>query len=281
MGPVPDSHRFLIRPSVRVHGLASLALRLAAERVADDWRAPTGSAPSPPARRWVRTMPGRVTGRRAGRPQGARRHADAEPDIAAPGDAADRRPPPVTVVAAIGENPPGNVVRKGEVPHWTLLSSGGGDGMRTAETALRRYGPRRRIGEYLRALRTGIRDRRPDAAGDLRGCLAFDAMTAVRDLQLPARESPDSPAERPVSPESGGAVAIHAAYGRVIGQRAPPEPDRTVARHLTPVAGLAGFRPTKRRPLPGTRKPWQGLRIPNVAETHARAIRARTERRRE
>ncbi len=124
---------------------------------------------------------------------------------------------------------------------------------------------------------------RPDAASDLRGCLAFDAITAVRvrDLQLPARESPDSPAERHVSPESGGAVVIHAAYGRVIGQRAPPEPDRTVARHLTPVAGLAGFRPTKRQPLPGTRKPWQGLRILNVAETHARAIRARTERRRE
>ncbi len=208
----------------------------------------------------------------------------AGPDIAAPGDAADRRPPPVTVVSAIGENPPGNVVRKGEAPHWTPLSSGGGDGMRTAETALRRYGPRRRIGERFRALRTGtgIRDRRPDAAGDLRGCLAFDAMNAfrVRDLQLPARESPDSPAEPHVSPESGGAVVIHAAYGRVIGQRAPPEPDMTVARHLTPVAGLAGFRPTKRRPLPGTRKPWQGLRILNVAETHARAIRARTERRR-
>ncbi len=161
----------------------------------------------------------------------------------------------MTVVSAIGENPPGNAVRKGEAPHWTLLSSGGGDGMRTAETALRRYGPRRRIGERFRALRTGtgIRDRRPDAAGDLRGCLAFDAMTAVRvrDLQLPARESPDSPAERHVSPESGGAVVIHAAYGRVIGQRAPPEPDMTVARHLTPVAGLAGFRPTKRQPMPG------------------------------
>ncbi len=47
MGPVPDSHRFLIRPSVRVHGLASLALRLAAERVADDWRALYGVRPVP------------------------------------------------------------------------------------------------------------------------------------------------------------------------------------------------------------------------------------------
>ncbi len=47
MGPVPDSHRFLIRPSVRVHGLASPALRLAAERVADDRRALYGVRPVP------------------------------------------------------------------------------------------------------------------------------------------------------------------------------------------------------------------------------------------
>ncbi len=45
MGPVPDSHRFLIRPSVRGHGPASLALRLAAERVADGWRALYGVRP--------------------------------------------------------------------------------------------------------------------------------------------------------------------------------------------------------------------------------------------
>ncbi len=76
----------------------------------------------------------------------------------------------------------GRRILKGEAPHRMLLSSEGGDGMRTAETALRRYGLRWRIGECFRALRTGtgIRDRRPDAAGDLRGCLAFDAMTAFR-----------------------------------------------------------------------------------------------------
>ncbi len=67
MGPVPDSHRFLIRPSVRVH--APPPWRCGWRRSA--WRTTggpsTGSAPSPPARPWVRTMPGRVTGRRAGR----------------------------------------------------------------------------------------------------------------------------------------------------------------------------------------------------------------------
>ncbi len=209
----------------------------------------------------------------------------AELDIAAPRDAGDRRPLPVTVVSAIEENPPKRVAKGGEALHWMLLSNEGGDGMRTAETALRRYELRWRIEEYFRALKTGtrIKDRRLDAADDLRRCLAFDAITAFRvwDLQLLARESPDSPADRHVSPESGGAVVIHAAYERVIGQRAPPEPDMSVARYVTLVAGLAGFRPTKRQPLPGTQKLWQGLRILNVAETHARAIRARTERRRE
>jgi len=44
MGLVPRP-AFPIRPSVRVHGLASLALRLAAERVADDWKALYGVRP--------------------------------------------------------------------------------------------------------------------------------------------------------------------------------------------------------------------------------------------
>ncbi len=52
--------------------------------------------------------------------------------------------------------------------------------------------------------------------------------------------------------ESGGAVVTQAACGRVTEPGAPPEP--------------------------GTRKPWRGPRILNVAETHARAMRARTGR---
>ncbi len=72
-------------------------------------------------------------------------------------------------------------------------SNGGGDGMRTAETALRRYGPRRRMECLFRALGTGtgMKDRGPASAGDLRGCPAFDAVTAlrVRDPRLPARRA--------------------------------------------------------------------------------------------
>ena len=41
--------------------------------------------------------------------------------------------------------------------------------------------------------------------------------------------------------------------------RAPP--DMTIARFVTLTGGLAGFHPSKRQPLPGTEKLWQGIRI--------------------
>lgn len=67
-----------------------------------------------------------------------------------------------------------------EPPGWLLLTTEGGPG---AENALRIagwYGKRWLTGEWFSALKTGtrIRDRRPDAADDLRRCLAFDAVTA-------------------------------------------------------------------------------------------------------
>ncbi len=70
-------------------------------------------------------------------------------------------------------------------------------------------------------------------------------------------------------------MVTHAACGRAIEPGAPPEPDMTVARHVTLVACPAGFGPGRRQPMPGTRKPWRGPRILNVAGTHARAMRAR------
>ncbi len=71
------------------------------------------------------------------------------------------------------------------------VSNGGGDGMRTAETALRRRGPRRRMECLFRAPGTGMKGRGPAAAGDPRGCPAFDPVTAlrVRDPRLPARRA--------------------------------------------------------------------------------------------
>ncbi len=123
--------------------------------------------------------------------------------------------------------------------------------------------------------------RRPDAADDLRGCPTFDAVTAlrVRDLQLPARGEPRQPRGAPCRRrERWGRGHPRRLRARNRASRAPPEPDMATGRYVTPVACPAGFRPTKRQPPPGTRKLRQGPCILNVAETHARAIRARTER---
>ncbi len=46
LGKVVNNHRFLILPGVRVHGLASCALDLAARRVAADWEAAYGVRPA-------------------------------------------------------------------------------------------------------------------------------------------------------------------------------------------------------------------------------------------
>ncbi len=50
IGRVICGHRFLLLPGVRVYGLASRVLRMAAERIADDWEA-----------RYARRAPGRPT----------------------------------------------------------------------------------------------------------------------------------------------------------------------------------------------------------------------------
>ena len=50
-------------------------------------------------------------------------------------------------------------------------------------------------------------------------------------------------------------------------------PDMTVARFVTLTAGLAGFHPSKRQPLPGTRKLWEGIRFLSGAVIAIQAMR--------
>jgi len=49
----------------------------------------------------------------------------------------------------------------------------------------------------------------------------------------------------------------------------------TVARLVTLTGGLAGFHPSRRQPLPGTQKPWEGVRFLSGAVTAIRAMRDR------
>ena len=174
--------------------------------------------------------------------------------LLAPKQAADPTPTPMLAVSATEREPP-----KGKQPlHWLLLTNQGEPTDEHAQRVVHWYRTRWAIESCIEALKTGtrVKDRQLDDAEDLRKCLAFDAITAchVHDLNFMARTAPDTPASQVV-----GKDAIDCLYNdrhllRIDRSRAPPgnAPDiRTFVIHL---AGIAGFDPTKRQPLPGTRK---------------------------
>ncbi len=196
----------------------------------------------------------------------------AEVDLLPPKDRAGDAPARMVAVSAREENPPRRPAtakgRKRCAPlHWMLLVNGGEAGPDTAREVLRWYELRWRIERFFHALKQGTRieDRRLDHADDLRKCLAFDAITAFRvwDLSLLARERPDDPATMHVTlPDVSALLAL----ARHHGFRAPRgPPDLTIAGFAVLTAGLAGFHPSKRQPLPGTQKLWEGVKLLSYA----------------
>ena len=121
------------------------------------------------------------------------------------------------------------------------------------------YEARWTIEEYFRILKVGARveDRKLDHADDLRKCLAFDAVTAwrVMDLERRARDTPDMPALKMFSEHEIKVLYVWLKHRRVI--RAPLETPPDIRTFVVDLARLAGFRPSKRQPLPGTEKIWQ------------------------
>ncbi len=204
----------------------------------------------------------------------------AEVDLLPPKDRAGDAPIRMVAVSAREESPPRRPAtakgRKRCAPlHWMLPGSSGGAGPGTAREVLRWYELRWRIERFLHALRQGTRmeDRRLDAADDLRKCLAFDAITAFRvwDLSLLARERPDDPATMHVTLQDVPALL---ALARRHGFRAPRgPPDLTIAGFAVTAAGLAGFHPSKRQPLPGTQKLWEGVKLLSYAVIAIQAMR--------
>ncbi len=196
----------------------------------------------------------------------------AEVDLLPPKDRAGDAPVRMAAVSAREESPPRRPAtakgRKRCAPlHWMLPGSSGGAGPGTARGALRWYGLRWRIERFFHALKQGTRieDRRLDAADDLRKCLAFDAITAfrVRDLPLLARERPDGPATMHVTLQDVPALLALARHHGFRAPRGPP--DLTIAGFAVTAAGLAGFHPSKRQPLPGRRKLWEGVKLLSYA----------------
>ena len=127
-------------------------------------------------------------------------------------------------------------------------------------TVLRWYELRWRIERFFHALKVGTRveDCRLNHANDLRKCLAFDAITAFRvwDHSLLCRERPQDPASRHAT---GDTIRALAAHYHLKPPRGPPH--MTIADFVVLTAGLAGFHPSKRQPLPGTQKLWEGVKF--------------------
>ncbi len=192
----------------------------------------------------------------------------AEVDLPPPKDRAGDAPVRMVAVSAREGNPPRRpATAKGRKrcapPRWMLPGSSGGAGPGTAREVLRWYGPRWRIERFLHALRQGTRmeGRRPAAADGPPRRLASGAITAfrVRDLPLLARERPDGPATMHVTLQDVPALP---ALARRHGFRAPRgPPGMTIAGFAVTAAGLAGFHPSKRQPLPGTRKLREGVKL--------------------
>ncbi len=167
---------------------------------------------------------------------------------------------------------------KGKKPlDWLLLTTEGGPDAENALRIAQWSEGRWRIEEWFSALKTGtrIKDRRLDAADDLRRCLAFDAITActVMSIERLARSKPETPARTVAHADEIQVLAMHMAKPNHNKQRGPPDPDPTVGEFAVNTARLAGFIPAKRQPMPGTRKLWQGYLILSLFVEHHRAIR--------
>ena len=175
----------------------------------------------------------------------------------------DAEPLPMLAVSATEDADGG-----GEPLHWLLLTTerpqeGEADAVHAA-TVLDWYRKRWTVETWFKTLKTGtrIRDRRLDSAGDLRKCLAFDAVTAVHvaDITVMARERPETPATEVFPKEDIDLLRTllkSQGHRDVIGRLAGQAPDiRTVVLDL---GRLVGSHPSSRQALPGTKKVWQGL----------------------
>ena len=116
-------------------------------------------------------------------------------DLAPPTNRTGDAAPLAMLAVSVFEPDPPN----GKAPlHWVLLTTEGEADIDNARRIVAWYEARWTIEEYFRILKVGTRveDRKLDHADDLRKCLAFDAVTAwrVMDLERRARDTPERPA---------------------------------------------------------------------------------------
>ena len=169
--------------------------------------------------------------------------------------------PVIAVLASETSTPP-----NGQQPlRWLLICSDGEPDRDWAERIIKRYEARWTIEEYFRTLKqcTRIEDRRLDEADDLRKCLAFDAVIAWRtfDIQKAAKAEPERPALDFFDVDE--LTALYSVMkGRGFGKvRGPPFDTLNIRDAAIDVGRSVGFIPSKRQPLPGTRKIRQGMKF--------------------
>jgi len=144
--------------------------------------------------------------------------------------------------------------------NWLLLCSGGEADKAQAVQICRWYEARWSIEEYIRTLKTGWRPQtlQFDDQKSLLKCLAFDAITAWRvfSLQRLAKDQPDRLAIEFIDPDQIQVLRVLLHHqNRTFTIRTPPEP--SIFHYVIDLARLAGFSPSKKQPIPGTKKLWQ------------------------
>ena len=181
-------------------------------------------------------------------------------DLLPPHRCKERPPQTVHAVSATEIHPPADT----SPLHWVLLSTRPFQDAQEAVQALERYRRRWVIEAYFKVLKSGARieEHRLDHADDLRKYLAFDAITAWRvfDLDRLARAEPDRPAIRVLTREEIETLNLLLEdLGSHARKHQTPDPERqTIRQTVINLGRLAGFQPSKRQPLPGNIKLWQG-----------------------
>ena len=164
------------------------------------------------------------------------------------------------VVRVLETEPPA-----GQAPlEWLLVSSEGGPTAEWAERIVGWYEARWGIEEYFRVLKSGTRieDRRLQEADALVKCLAFDAVTAWRVFSLDryARDAPETPAEEVLTEDERQVIGMVVRAERLL---PPAECGRPfpadIRSWVVLLARMAGWQPSKRRPLPGNEVLWRAF----------------------
>ena len=153
--------------------------------------------------------------------------------------------------------------RKGARPlEWLLLSTVGGPSKLWAQRIVRWYEARWSIEEFFKVLKSHARieDRRLRTAEALAKCLVFDAITAwqAQSLGSYARDAPDTPAEQVLTQDERAMILAVVRKKRLLppAERGRPPP-KDIRSWVVWLARTVGFRPSKRRPLPGHQLIWR------------------------